>query len=272
VNVLAMMGRSKSGKDTVGGIAKEVVGNGGVVTMAFADKLKLMCMDLYGLSYDDVFTDAGKDRVTDFVCWKCPACSSIDCFDEVADRTKRVVCRKCTAVGQPESFESKWTVRMILQHVGTEGCRRIDPNVWVNFTMRTAQAALEGRVYVTPIALADGSTYALATERMHNLESVPATAQLVVITDCRFRSEMVGVQKAEGSVWRLRRPETDRKAQGIASHASENEMDQIPDSMFQRVIVNDGTLDLLRSRVKESLQMLMRQNDPTDGAAYTGPR
>jgi hypothetical protein len=255
VNVLAMMGRSKSGKDTVGGMAKEALGTKGVATLAFADKLKLVCMDLYGLSYDDVFTEKGKDRVTDFACWKCPACASIDCFE---DESRRIVCRKCTAVGSdPKAFDGKWTVRMILQHVGTEGCRRVDPYVWVNFAMRTAQAVLDAHAYVTPIALGDGTTYMLATERPHSRESVPLSAGLVVITDCRFRSEMDGVQRAKGFVWRLRRPDTDRQAQGLAGHASENEMDTIPDSKFDRVIRNDSSLDVLRGRVKEGLEMLL---------------
>lgn len=250
-----MMGRSKSGKDTAGGMAKELLGAKGVATLAFADKLKLMCMDLYGLSYDDVFTEAGKDRVTDFTCWKCPGCKSIDCFE---DDQRRIVCRKCTAVGSDhKAFANQWTVRMILQHVGTEGCRRIDPNVWVNFAMRTAAAALDGRAYVTPIPLADGNTYMLATERPHAADSVLMHPKLIVITDCRFRSEMDGVQKAKGSVWRLRRPDTDRQAQGLAGHASENEMDTIPDTKFDRVVRNDSTLDVFRGRVKEGLEMLM---------------
>src|SRR5258706_16315779 len=97
MNVLAIMGKARSGKNSVGDLAKKVMPD--VVTLAFADKLKLLVMDLYGLSYDDVFTDVGKDRLTDFTCWKCPACQSIDCFDELVDRTRRIVCRKCTAVG-----------------------------------------------------------------------------------------------------------------------------------------------------------------------------
>lgn len=255
MNVLAVMGRSRSGKDTVGGMAKEMLGAGGVATLAFADKLKLLCMDLYGLTYNDVFTEKGKDRVTDFVCWKCPACASIDCFQ---DDAKRIVCRECSAVASdPAAFKSAWTVRMILQHVGTEGCRRIDPNVWVRFAMQTAEAVLEERAYVTPIALDDGTTYQLATAYPHAPESMRLGAKLVVITDCRFRSEMDGVQAAGGSVWRLRRPDTDRQAQGIASHASENEMDTIPDTRFQQVIRNDSTLEVLRECVSEGLNVLL---------------
>lgn len=259
MNVLAMMGRSKSGKDTVGRMIKELMGTtakrGGVATLAFADRLKLLCMDLYGLTYNDVFTEKGKDRVTSYVCWKCPGCASIDCF---VDEASRVVCRKCTLVGtDPEYFKSHWTVRMILQHVGTEGCRRVDPNVWVRFALDTSRALLAGDAYVTPIALDDGTTYHLATTHPHATESVRTKAKLVIVTDCRFRSEMEGVQAAQGAVWRLRRPDTDRHGQGIGGHASENEMDTIPDTKFQQVIRNDSTLDVLKERVAEALTGLM---------------
>lgn len=240
MNVIAVMGKSKSGKNTVGQMIREIMGPGKVIELAFADKLKQMCMDLYDLSRDDVYTEEGKDRVTDFDCWKCPVCQSLDCFDETVDRVKRVVCRKCTAVGDVIGFQSKWTVRMILQHVGTEGCRKVDPYVWVNHAMRTAKRALENGVEITAAndSRSVGSRF---------------TPSLVVITDCRFKSELAGTKKAGGVVWRIRRPETDKKAQGIAAHASENEMDSIPDSEFSRVFMNDGTLEDLRAKVKDAL-------------------
>jgi hypothetical protein len=243
VNVLAIMGRAKSGKDTVGDLIKQAL-PGEIVTIAFADRLKQLAMDLYGLTREDVYTDAGKDRVTDFTCWKCPACQSLDCFQ---DEARRIVCRKCTAVGLDSAlFMGRWTVRMILQHLGTEGCRRIDPYVWVNFAMRNARTALEQGVTITH-----------SDQRPADI-GLCFKPRLVVITDCRFRSEMEGVQAAGGSVWRLRRPDTDRQAQGIAAHASENEMDTIPDSKFQRVIRNDSTLEVLQERVSEGLTALLR--------------
>lgn len=235
MNVIAVMGRSKSGKDTVGQMAKAIFGDS-VVTLAFADKLKEVCMDVYGLSWEDVYTEEGKAKDTAFICWKCPNCKSIDCFTEGHGHAMRVVCRLCTVVGEPGAFTSKWTNRMILQHIGTEGFRRVDPFVWVNHALRVAKDKLT---------------------RTMNVGVPVEPKKLVVITDCRFRSEYDGVVRAGGAVWRLRRPETDRVAQGLAQHASENEMDTIPDSLFQRVIVNDGTLDQLQGRVKESIEDFM---------------
>lgn len=224
MNLIALMGRSKSGKDTAGKMMLEAL-PGQVRTLAFADKLKQVCMDLYGLSWDDVYTEEGKSRqLTDLPLMKCPACGSIETEPM---STTQVLCMKCQAVGERPGFVSCWTPRMILQHIGTEGCRRVDSAVWVKFALRQAARHLEG----------------------HGT----APVKLVAITDCRFRSEADAVWKAGGEVWRIRRPSTDNSAQGLAGHASETEMDTIPDSLFQNVIVNDGTLDHFRVKVDAAL-------------------
>ena len=118
MRLIGLMGKSKSGKDTVGAMMRNHDMRGG--TLAFADKLKETVMDLFGATYDDVYTEAGKDRDTGFPCHKCPACGSIDAWLEAPTQ---VVCRKCTAVGEPAAFKSSWTWRMVLQHVGTESLK-----------------------------------------------------------------------------------------------------------------------------------------------------
>ena len=223
MNVIALMGKLKSGKDTAGQMLVEAL-PGQIRTLAFADKLKQTCMDLFGLSYDDVYTEEGKARRLDELpCLRCPSCGSL-ATEPVS--SIQVVCTACSAIGERSGFESHWTPRMILQHIGTEGCRRVDPAVWVNFAMRRAAASLEGKM---------------------------DPAKLVVITDCRFRSEADAVWKAGGQVWRIRRPATDHTSQGLKGHASENEMDSIPDISFQNVIVNDGTLEQLRTKLSSAL-------------------
>ena len=231
MKLIALLGKSRSGKDTVGQMLVDANSKG--VTIAFADKLKEVAMDLYGLSRDDVYTDAGKNRVTDLPCYKCPACNSIDAWLEAPTQ---VVCRKCTAVGEPSAFRTFWTVRMLLQYLGTEGCRRIDDTVWVKHALARAKLFLDGQAMGLNLPVND----------------------FVVVTDCRFRSEAEAVWKAGGEVWRIRRPETDRQPQGLSGHASETEMDTIPDSKFQRVISNDGTLQNLRDKAVEGLTLFLQ--------------
>lgn len=224
MNIIALMGRSKSGKDTAGKMLVDLMPPGQVRTLAFADKLKDVCMDLYGLTWEDVYTEEGKSRVLeDLPCLKCPSCGSL----HIEPASQHLSCRGCGALGERSGFESRWTPRMILQHVGTEGCRTVDPNVWVKFALRQAARHLEG----------------------HLVEA----AKIVTITDCRFLSEAEAVWRAGGEVWRIRRPSTDRAAQGLAGHASETEMDTIPDVRFQHVISNDGTLDNLRMKIHAAL-------------------
>jgi hypothetical protein len=239
MRLIGLMGKSKSGKDTVGQMLVDYEKNS--MTLAFADKLKAVCMDLFGFSHDDVYTEEGKARATALPCYKCPACSSIDAY--LAAPTQ-VVCRTCTAVGEPKAFASFWTHRMVLQYVGTEGIRRVDPDAWVKHAIRRSE-------YWLTTSHGSGS-------------SEPGTPTIttppklfVAITDCRFKSEMAAIHRAGGAVWRIRRPETDRSAQGLAGHQSETEMDTIPDSMFDYVINNDATLDVLRGKAVEGLKMFL---------------
>ena len=48
MRLIGLMGKSKSGKDTAGQMLVEHDPRG--ITLAFADKLKEVCMDLFGLT------------------------------------------------------------------------------------------------------------------------------------------------------------------------------------------------------------------------------
>lgn len=239
MRLIGLMGKSKSGKDTVGQMLVEHDKRG--ATLAFADKLKEVCMDLFGLTHDDVYTEEGKSKVTDLPLFKCPACQSINCM---LVATTQVLCNDCTAVGAPEAFASFWTNRMILQHVGTEGIRRVDKSAWVKHAIKRADHLLTAS---HGGGSTDGTTPTTSTP----------PKLFIAVTDCRFKSEMAAIQKAGGEVWRIRRPVTDRTGQGLAGHASETEMDTIPDSAFDLVINNDSSLDNLRARSVEGLKRFL---------------
>ncbi len=236
LNVIALMGKLRSGKDTAG---QMLIDMGGGARVAFADKLKEICGELYGLSWDQMYTEEGKEKPTELRCLVCPLCKGVDCHEVKLDREWKAECRNpdCKAVGEPGSFKGFWTPRMILQHVGTEGMRRVDPNVWVRYAMSRARGILQGEAV--------------------GMTSDVKPPSFVVITDCRFRSEMAGVVAAGGEVWRVRRPDTDVSSSGLVNHASEVEMDGIPDGEFNRVIVNDGTLDNLKHKLSAALTQFL---------------
>jgi hypothetical protein len=238
-NIIAVFGKSKSGKNTVGDMI--AASRKGVVQIAFADRLKRLCAELFDLTPGDLNTDEGKARPTALACPTCPMCGSIDvemlpstiAFSSFYDQPvvnykgpRQLTCRACGAPGSPESFKGFWTPRMILQHVGTEGIRRVDPTAWARIAARSAVSLLD-RVY--------------------------DQASLVVLTDGRFRTELAAIRSVGGIAWRIRRPETDDATTGIARHVSETEIDGIPDEDFDAVITNDGTLDDLLHSVRAAL-------------------
>ena len=258
-SVIAVFGKSRSGKTTVGDMVASR--RTPAVQIAFADKLKQICGELFGLSHSDMNTDQGKATPTKLPCPTCPVCKSIDTlpanqmekfpgfYDEpVVQRggLTQVSCRACGAVGAAESFVGFWTPRTIMQFVATEGVRRVDPRAWARHAMRVAFKALSDGVDV----IASSSIDRKAGDRF-----IPS---LVIITDGRFRSELDAVKEAGGLTWRIRRPDTDGQSTGIAGHASETEIDGIPDSDFDEVIMNVGSLADLDRAVASSLSRAAR--------------
>ena len=236
--IIALMGKAKSGKDTFGEMLLHANPNG--VRVAFADKLKEICGEMFGLTHEDMNTEPGKARNTELRCLTCPLCKSVDCHEVKLEREIKAECRHCNAVGELASFKGFWTPRMILQYIGTEGFRRVDSGVWVRYALDKAKSHLHGN------------------EKGATSKHKP---QYVFITDCRFRSEMAGVVAAGGQVWRIRRSETNDVQTELAKHASETKMDSIPDGEFNRVIINDGSLEDLQLKASTALSQFLHSQD-----------
>lgn len=244
-NVIAIFGKSRSGKNTVGDMI--AARHKAAVQIAFADKLKQICAELFGLTHEDMNTAEGKARPTKLVCPTCPMCKSIDIetlqatvafssfYDSPVVDTKgpvQRICHGCGATAPAESFVGHWTPRTIMQFLATEGVRRIDPKAWARYAMREAADHLS-----------ENSVREVGEPR----------PSLVVITDGRFRSELDAVREAGGIAWRVRRPETDDQSTGIARHVSETEIDGIPDEAFDETLMNVGSLADLDALVQGAL-------------------
>lgn len=102
IRIVGICGRKRHGKDTVGRILQDY----GYLTTAFADPVKRVAMDVYGLSWDQ-------------------------CYGEGPDK---------------ESVDPRWGLspRAIMQRLGTEVGRVIHPDTWIRHTLDNVRSAAAG--------------------------------------------------------------------------------------------------------------------------------
>jgi hypothetical protein len=119
------------------------------------------------------------------------------------------------------------TARHVLQTLGTEWGRAFSKNMWIDLALSTARELLGG-----------GYMY----DRNTGLNGHPSAPfippSLVVITDGRFRNELLAVRAAGGATVRIQSPGAGLTGEA-AKHASETEQNSIPASWFDVVLTND---------------------------------
>jgi hypothetical protein len=135
------------------------------------------------------------------------------------------------------------TVREILQQVGTELGRSLADNIWVNALMREYknQVITEGG----EATASDGGYYSKP-----NYKSYPNW----IITDTRFPNELEAIKKRKGICIKITRPTSETP---LSEHTSETSLDHIPDSDWNYIIHNDGSITDLIEKVRE---ILLREN------------
>jgi hypothetical protein len=149
--LIAVCGPIGSGKDTV---ARHLASEYDFEPISFAEPLKQIARDVYGLEYRHVFgSQKDKSEPLDGV--------------RAADGSKR-------------------TPRQILEWLGTEGFRTIDPDTWVKLGMR-------------------------------RVETFMSEGTSVVITDTRFTNEFEAVKQRGGAIWRIRKLGGRQESTGHAS-------------------------------------------------------
>jgi len=123
-----------------------------------------------------------------------------------------------------EKAGNQLSPRVVLQTMGTEWGRNIDPQVWVRATVQQARAS------VSP----------------------------VVVSDCRFGNEIAGIKDAGGYMVRVRRPGARLVRMGVAGHASEAEQDTIPDTEFNLVLNCPEGLVAVRQMLETTLSPILQ--------------
>ena len=139
---------------------------------------------------------------------------------------------------EKEAVIERWGLspRQIMQRFGTEVGRSVHPDTWIRNTLDNIHSAVSGR----------GAWLRNDVQREFE-HRWTATPKLWVVTDVRFPNEAEAIREAGGQVWTVVRPSLGAP---VDEHTSEKSVDLVvPDAR----IINDGSLDDLRTRVQAVL-------------------
>jgi hypothetical protein len=123
-------------------------------------------------------------------------------------------------------------VREVLQKIGTDVVRKIDPDAWVKILSRRIVGLFNGE-----------------EDEFGRYVLMPDTRG-VVIPDIRFPNEVSFVKSQGGAIIRIRRGEGSLVGTDYSKHESESALDKMDDSLIDIDVDNNGTLEDLRSIYK----------------------
>ena len=122
--------------------------------------------------------------------------------------------------------------RRMLQHLGTDVFRQMYPNIWIDHLVRRAK-----RLKKT------------------------GQGERLVVSDVRFKNEKEAIEKEGGHVWKIVRGNNPGSASGFEGHASECDLDSVPDSDFSAVLVAEsGDIKGLLGKADQEVSKLLKEN------------
>jgi hypothetical protein len=244
--LVGLSGFAGSGKDAGGNF---LVQDFGFCKVALADPLKRIARDVYAFTDEQLWGASqfrnAPDKRYPRPCKTCEGRGSILLSITRPPGTPTNPCYSCKGEGV-----TYLTPREALQKLGTEWGRECYPNTWVDLCIRTGEYLLH-----FPHARYDQKkgVYHVVdpSESLHSADTIfDGRVRGVAITDVRFKNEIEAIKGAGGYVIRIARPGAGLDGSG-ALHVSETEQAGIPDSTFDAVIPNTGTLDDLRTKIRE---------------------
>lgn len=137
-----------------------------------------------------------------------------------------------------QSHAAMLSPRVVLQTLGTEWGRKLDPDLWLNYAYgRIVPGLKDGRSYDCEYGL-----YA---------ESTMTGCPGVIITDHRFYNEVLATRKQDGFVIKLSRPHNpNQKPPGLSGHASEHDQQNSVMPISYELELPEG-LDLVDLRLQK---------------------
>lgn len=256
--IILLVGQAGSGKDTVAGF---IVKNHNAVSIAQADPMKRLAKILFDFTDEQLWGPSDCRNAVDGrypphnpvgpwgylqpwdMVWERFNHGAVekwlgDLFPERAQPIEgpRTALRLWLNMVQTRTYwEGKpLTPRFVLQTLGTEWGRAQGRDLWSDYSIKAAFQLLGG-----------GYRY----ERGVGL--IPDDSMVgpdyVVISDGRFRNEIINVRRVGGSVVRIDSPSVDTSAieiAGVKGHASEKEQKSLPRHFFTQFIMNDKTKGL----------------------------
>lgn len=198
-HIVTFSGSAGAGKDA----AAAPLLTAGYVNMALADPIKRIARDVYGVPEEQLWG---------------------------ASKLRASVIPGYGTASEP------LTVRRVLQVLGTEVSRSIDPSTWIACWYRSAV-----ELCADPYARYHRE---LGVRRDPNC--TPTDRRYIVVTDVRFPNELSFFRSINATSIVVR-----RKGSGLSGSSAAHQSEQrLPDHLFDHVLENDDTLETLHTRVR----------------------
>ena len=190
---------------------------------SFADPLKEMAVGLFGLKNEQVYGSLEhKKQVVPHLRWEnMPGILTHEVAEEEwgylrLNYDSKAMQKEFSKINLTYHTAGPMTVRDFLQHFGTDICRKIHPNIWVDRCLQDIQ--LE-----QPL--------------------------LAVIDDCRFPNEVEAIQEIGGKVIGLT-----RSTEGVDHHSSEQEIKKSWDTIDHVIDNQDMTIHETCAAIIEAIE------------------
>lgn len=224
--LILLCGKARSGKDTAAGFIKEIIPN--TITIAQAAPIKDLGRLIFGFNDEQLHGNLKEtidSRHPKHLWGWVENClnTSIELWDKLAELEIERSQIEYWVGTMKEAYQENLTPRIMMQSLG-EYARNLEPDLWIDHALTKTAGILDTN-----------------------------KADLVVITDGRFRNEILGVKYTNGTVVSVKN--TENPDVGISKHPSEMELDSVPYFWYDKIIINNKENGL--EHYKEQIQQMM---------------